>query len=87
MITIEEPIGRALQDFCHVEWYEVEELAMLARSGEAKFDVAALRQQFELLLSRPAGIYMPLNKLTANEFESDEEARAWLESIYRIIFF
>jgi hypothetical protein len=86
LITFEEPIGRVLKDFCHVEWYEVDELAALVSVGAAKFDVNALRQQFESLLSRPDGIATPINKLTANEFESDEEARAWLEDVYRKVF-
>ena len=86
MIAFEEPIGRVLKDFCHVEWYEVNELAALVDSGAAKFDVNALRQQFESLLSQPNGIAIQINKLTANEFDSDEEARVWLEDIYRKVF-
>ena len=86
MIAFEEPTGLVLKDFCHVEWYEVNELAALVDSGAAKFDVNALRQQFESLLSQPNGIAIQINKLTANEFDSDEEARVWLEDIYRKVF-
>jgi hypothetical protein len=86
MTILEEPIGRVLKDFCHVEWYEVNELAALVDSGAAKFDVNELRRQFELALTRPNGIAIPINKLTANEFESDDEARVWLEDIYRRVF-
>jgi hypothetical protein len=86
LIALEDPIVRILKDFCHVEWYEVDELAALVKSGSAKFDVNTLRQQFESLLSQPNGIAPPINKLTANEFESDEEARFWLEDVYRKVF-
>ena len=86
MTTLQEPIARILKDFCHVEWYEVDELAALVSGGTAKFDVNALRQQFETLMLRPNGIAVPINKLTANEFESDGEARAWLEDVYRKVF-
>jgi hypothetical protein len=81
-----EPMSRVLRDFCHVEWYEVAELAEIVRSGAAKFDVAALKSQIEATLANSVGIADPINKLTANEFESDVEARAWLEDVYQAVF-
>lgn len=86
MNSLEEPISFILKDFCNVDWYEVNELTELVNSGSAKFDVVALRRQMESLLSNPSGIAGSINKLTANEFESDKEARAWLDGIYRQVF-
>jgi hypothetical protein len=86
MNSLEEPISAILKDFCNVEWYEVNELAELVNSGSARFDVDELRRQMEGLLSSPSGIAGPINELTANEFESDKEARAWLDDIYRQVF-
>jgi NTP pyrophosphatase (non-canonical NTP hydrolase) len=86
LTTLHEPLSRILKDFCHVEWYEVNELSELVNSGSAKFDIHALREQFEDLLANPAGIASQINEISANEFESDEEARNWLAEIYRRVF-
>ena len=49
MTDLPEPLRVVLRDFCHVEWYEIDELAQLVESGGAKFDVAALEKQIEAL--------------------------------------
>ena len=86
MINIEEPINYVLKDFCHVEWYDIAALAKLIQSGGAKFDSNLLQHQFESLLSTPFKITSPINELTANEFESEEETRKWLQEIYKKAF-
>ena len=82
----EEPIRRILRSFCHVEWYEVDELAVLIKSGRAKFNVDLLKSQFLHLIENSDGMASEINKITSNEFESDEEARAWVVEIYRALF-
>lgn len=86
-MQLENPIGRILRSFCHVEWYEVDELAELVKGGVAKFDIGALKNQFEYLIANPQGIANGINEITANEFESDAEARIWLERIYQKVFY
>ncbi|WP_116811761.1 hypothetical protein [Steroidobacter cummioxidans] len=86
MDALPEPLGMILEGFCHVEWWEVHELAELVQSGNARFDVGALKAQMEAKLADPTGIASPIHKLTLVEFESDEEARAWLQDIYQTVF-
>lgn len=86
MAILLEPLRTILRDFCHVEWYEIEELAELVRSGDAKFDVAALEEQFRNLLLSVDPPLDEINSLTANEFESIDELKVWMLSIIRRIF-
>lgn len=86
MISIEQPMAEVLESFCHIEWWEVDELAELIRSGAAKFDVGALRTQLEKYISNPQGLAAPVNELTLNEFETDEDAHKWLVGIYQRVF-
>ena len=86
MNELPQPIKEILRNYCHVEWWEVDELVYDVRSGCQKFDVPALRSQFETLIKSDARIYETINKLTANEFKTDEEAKIWLDAIYRKVF-
>ena len=78
--------GRVLRDYCHVEWWEVGELARDVASKHAQFDVEALRTELEYFCANPSGIASPINHLTANDFESDAEARAWLVDVCERVF-
>jgi hypothetical protein len=86
MNALPEPLSMVLKSFCHIEWYEVAELAQLVQSGTAKFDVGALKSQTEVKLADPSGIAPLINKLTFEELESDAEAREWLQKIYQTVF-
>ncbi|WP_447585016.1 hypothetical protein [Pseudoxanthomonas mexicana] len=86
MTNLPEPLRVVLRDFCHVEWYEIDELAQLVESGGAKFDVAALEKQIEELLLSGSPPLCEINMLTANEFESGDELRTWLLEIRRRVF-
>jgi hypothetical protein len=82
---VPEPLKAVLSDYCHVEWYEVNELADDVKSGVRSFDVSLLKAQFEDAMSG-GDIYQSVNKLTANEFDTDLEAQLWLRSIYEKVF-
>ena len=86
MNELPQLIKEILRNYCHVEWWEVDELVCDVGSGCQKFDVSALKSQFEMLIKSDACIYETINKLTANEFETDEEAKVWLDAIYRKVF-
>lgn len=86
MRELPQPIRDILRDYCHVEWYEVSELAEDIKNQNQKFSAAALKHQFEQLINSSNDISPTINKITGNEFETDDEARIWLEDIYRIIF-
>lgn len=82
---IPEPLKSVLSDYCHVEWYEVDELADDVKSGVRSFDVELLKNQFEDAMNG-GDICQSVNKLTANEFDSNLEAQLWLRSIYEKVF-
>jgi hypothetical protein len=86
MIEIEEPLKSVLRDYCHVEWYEVAELATDVKTGRQRFDVEALKAQLHKAITDDVCDYLQLNKLTGNEFETDEDARSWLRGIYSEVF-
>ena len=67
-----EPIKSVLRDYCHVEWYEVDELADEVQAGCQKFDVEKLKLQFEALVNSGDDYSHKINQLTSNEFESGE---------------
>ncbi|WP_426336028.1 hypothetical protein ACN9MY_20055 [Pseudoduganella sp. R-31] len=86
MNELPEPIRSVLRDYCHVEWFEVDELADDVKDGSKKFDIVELKKQFESLLSSQDDVTRLVNSLTFNEFESLEEVHAWLNDIYRVVF-
>jgi len=86
MRELPEPIKSVLRDYCHVEWYEVDELANDVQTESEKFDIKKLKGQFEELVNSSDDYSFQINHLTSNEFGSREEARAWLSEIYQIVF-
>lgn len=86
MNELPQPIREVLRNYCHVEWWEVDELVDDVNNGRQKFDVTALKFQFDELIKSDEGIYKAINKLTANEFETDEEVKVWLTAIYCRVF-
>ncbi|HWW07793.1 hypothetical protein [Collimonas sp.] len=86
MNELPEPIKSILRDYCHVEWFEVDELADDVRNGHPKFNVAELKDQFEWLISTTDDICQVVNDLTLNEFESMDEVHTWLDKIYQEVF-
>ncbi|MFZ6642588.1 hypothetical protein ACO0LL_22890 [Undibacterium sp. TC4M20W] len=86
MNELPEPIKSILRDYCHIEWFEIDELADEVRNGSKKFDVKELKSQFESMISTTADITQLVNFLTFNEFESMDEVRVWLDDIYKLVF-
>lgn len=86
MNDLPEPIKSILRDYCHVEWFEINELADDVRSGNREFDVVALKEQFESMISEENDITQLVNSLTFNEFVSMDEVRSWLREIYSVVF-
>ena len=81
MTALPEPLRSVLRDFCHNEWYEIDELAKIIASGEIGFDAKRLEAQLDALIESQNLPVDPINSLTENEFKSDPEARAWLIDI------
>jgi hypothetical protein len=86
MNDLPEPFQSVLRDYCHVEWFEVDELAQDVRSGNAEFDVVELKKQFESMMDATVDVTQLVNSLSLNEFESMDEVRPWLTDIYRKVF-
>jgi len=87
MEMIPSLLARILQDFCHVEWFEVQELRALVAIGNAKFDVELFRSELaECIMKYPAIPVVEINGLSGNEFETQEEARRWLAEIRQGVF-
>jgi len=84
--SLPDPLHTTLRDYCHVEWFELDELVEDVRSRRQKFDVDLLKAQFESLLSEDVVDQDLINRLTANEFESQAEVKSWLEAIYRRVW-
>ncbi len=86
MENIQEPLKTILRDFCHVEWREIDELARIVENGIAVFNAPLLQKQMHELLQASAIPLDELNRITANEFDSAEEAKEWLSEIFAHIF-
>ena len=86
MDNLPEPIKSVLRGYCHVEWFEVDELAENIKHGNTRLDATVLQNQFALLISSATDVTPIVNALTFNEFESLSETRAWLRAIYRVLF-
>ena len=85
MAELPEPLRSVLRDYCHVEWFDVDELAADVRTGRQAFDVDALRTQLRSLVDAGADAG-EITRLTAHEFTSSGEATAWLGEIYATVF-
>lgn len=86
MENIQEPLKTILRDFCHVEWCEIDELARIIKNGITVFNASLLQKQMHELLQSSAIPLDELNRITANEFDSTEEAKKWLSEIFAHIF-
>jgi len=81
-----DPLKRVIRDFLHVEWYEADALREKIKSRSIGADANLLRSQLDELLQAEQLPIDQLNALTANEFETTEDARNWLINVYRQIF-
>ena len=86
MNELPEPMRSILGDYCHVEWYEIDELADDVKNESGKFDIAELKKQFRSMIATDANIVQQVNSLTSNDFESMAEVKVWLNNIYRAVF-
>ena len=85
---VSQPLALILRDFCHVEWFEIEDLKNAINGGAPgfKIDTGLLKNQFDQLLSEDEVPFEEINSLTLNEFESTSEAKDWLLKIYKKVF-
>jgi hypothetical protein len=79
-------LKHAIRYFLHVEWYETAALKEKIQSRTLGLDVEALRSQFHILLEGGDFPLTQLNELTDQDFESADQARKWLSSIYKEVF-
>lgn len=80
-------LALVLRDFCHVEWWEVDELRELVSTGNAHFDTERLEGELTRIAEDHLMIpVLQINDLTGNEFQNQEEAREWLAAIHRAVF-
>ncbi|KQV40170.1 hypothetical protein [Massilia sp. Root335] len=86
MDDLPEPIRSVLRDYCHVEWFEIAELADEVLNQRQQFDTALLKSQLESFIKSPNGLRDAVNKLTLNELTSDEEVQLWGKEIYELVF-
>ena len=81
------PLKRILREFLHLEWYSVNELKEKLRAGALGVDADRHRLQFKQIVDGEDIPIQDVNDLTANQFESADEVRAWASGIYKIIFY
>lgn len=86
MEKIQEPLKTILRDFCHVEWFEIDELARIIKNGDTAFNASLLQKQMHQLVQASDIPLDKLNRVTANEFDSVVEAKKWLSEIFARIF-
>lgn len=79
-------LRRVLKSFCHVEWYEVDELAELIKSGKAEFDVPLLKQQLDRVVDSGDLPLGEVARITGEEFDSLEDGIAWLKEVRDKLF-
>lgn len=75
-----------LRDFCFVEWYEVNELSTLVKTGQAKFDVELLERQLTEAIELHEFPLDEINELTGEEFECSDDARSWMKEVRMQVF-
>ena len=81
MKKILDPMKTILQLYCHVECYEVHEIASDMIQPSWKIDVLMLKKQLEEIFQNPNEYINEINEITANEFESCEELKELLVDI------
>jgi hypothetical protein len=86
MNKIESPLREILRGYCHVEWFEIEDLREKITHRRIAIDSSLLSSQLLTLKSQESLPIEEINSITSNEFESNSEARAWLDFIYEKVF-
>lgn len=90
MKPIPESLSRILKDFCHMEWYEVDELSAfvnnLALSEDQRLLVSEFKQQLSEAIETEFITPEQFHELTANECESNQEVAAKLKAIKAEVF-
>jgi len=86
MTRLPEPLATVLRDFCHVEWFEVDELAAHIHQGDLPIDFEKFAAQLQEAIAAKNLPVAGINELTANEFASTDEARRWLHDIFAAVF-
>ncbi|MBI3229684.1 MAG: hypothetical protein HYZ45_05750 [Burkholderiales bacterium] len=86
MNQLPEPLMDVLRSYCHVEWFELNELADDIRYRRCTFDVISLKNQLKQFVASDQIPYDVINAITLNEFHSSEEAQRWLQCIYEAVF-
>lgn len=86
MSILPEPLKRTLEDFGHVEVYDVPRLRDRIKAGRMKFDVELLEAQMNELLESREFPVDEINRITSNEFETADEAVQWFTKIRNVVF-
>lgn len=86
MYIIEKPLSTILRDYCHVEWWEIEELSNDIYKDDWKDLVPVIKKQFIEAINSSELDIRQLEILTGNDFDSHQEAADWLKEIYNVVF-
>lgn len=84
--VVPEPLRTVLQDYLHVEWYELNELAVDVKNSAWNERVGPFKDQLRrAILDRTLSLES-IRALTLNEFEDEEQLNAWLSMIWETLY-
>lgn len=86
MTQLSEPLAEITQSYCHVEWFELTELAEEILHRRRPFDIDALRKQMAQIIEADQIPYRAINDITGNKFNTEEETRQWLRGVFELAF-
>lgn len=83
MNPIQEPLRTVLQKYCHVETYCPQLLKEAINSGNGfPYDVALFKSQLREAIDNQSISPDEYEKITEEDFDSQEDLQAWLEELW-----
>jgi hypothetical protein len=83
---IPEPLRTVLRDYLHVEWYEIDELAIDVKSSEWVRKVGPFKSQLrDAILVRTPSVEA-VHAITSQEFENQDQLVNWLREVWASLY-
>ncbi|ROQ27378.1 hypothetical protein [Gallaecimonas pentaromativorans] len=86
-MSIKEPLKTILRKYCHVECYDPQLIREAIKTGRGfPYDVELFKSQLREAIDKELISPEEYEKLTEEDFDSQEELQIWLEEFWSELF-
>jgi hypothetical protein len=83
---VPEPLRTTLRDYLHVEWHELDELALDVKRSEWTRKHESFKAQLREAIAGETLQIQAIKVLTGQEFENQVELNQWLKALWTTLY-